>query len=99
TATFLGYLNRRNLEFGIKLSQGASINTLIKEVFMEIVYIVFFAIILSYIILNLKGATDLFTMGMLFRNILFLGVISIIILIPMIIKLKGFKIIDLIRGR
>ncbi|MGL5415274.1 MAG: ABC transporter permease [Clostridium sp.] len=99
TATFLGYLNRRNLEFGIKLSQGASINTLIKEVFMEIVYIVFFAIVLSYIILNLKGATDLFTIGMLFRNILFLGVISIIILIPMIIKLKGFKIIDLIRGR
>lgn len=96
-AIFLGNISNRSSEFGIKLSQGASINILIKELLFEILFTVFFSILISFGILFFKGIPNLFSLNIIVKNFFFLLIITIIILIPVTLTLKRLKIVDLIR--
>ncbi|MGL5417234.1 MAG: FtsX-like permease family protein [Clostridium sp.] len=93
----LGNINDRKAEFGIKLSSGASLNTLIKEIIFEVLIIVIFSIIISFLILYFRGITIQYTFKFISIILAFILIIIFTITTPLVLKLRKFNTIDLIR--
>ncbi|MGL5151815.1 MAG: FtsX-like permease family protein [Clostridium sp.] len=99
SSVMLGNLSRRYNEFGIKLSQGASIKVIIKELLFEVLITVSSAILISILLLNFRKFSVDYSLEFFIRNIIFCLSITVIICIPIINKIRKLNIIDLVRGK
>lgn len=97
-SVMIGNLNGRKKEFGIKISQGASIKTLSKEIFYEVILTVLWATILSLIILFFRKLKSAFTIELILANIVFITIITILIALPIVLKVRKMNVVDLVRG-
>lgn len=97
SAIFVKEIERRKKEFGIKISQGATINKICYEIICEILIMTFIALIISFILSMLKGQ-NMLSLEIMFKSTITMLVIVIISSICPLIKLKRQNIIDMLRG-
>lgn len=104
TSVLLGELRDRKKEFGIRISCGANIKTLCKEMFFEIALMIGISSVISIggmILKNLKDNNyESLTLGSytLFINIFVMIFLILIISILPILKIRKMNPVDLVRG-
>jgi putative ABC transport system permease protein len=97
SSVMIGEINKRKKEFGIRITQGATLNTVSKEIFFEILLMSVFAGIVSLILIFLTDS-NLLTIKIILKNLLtVIVIVSLISIIP-ILSLRRFNPIDLVKG-
>jgi ABC-type antimicrobial peptide transport system permease subunit len=96
SSVMIGEINKRKKEFGIRITQGATLNTVSKEIFFEILLMSVFAGIVSLILIFLTDS-NLLTIKIILKNLLtVIVIVSLISIIP-ILSLRRFNPIDLVK--
>lgn len=98
-STMIGDIKNRKNEFGIKISQGASINTICKEMIYEILILVSLSVILALIFLLSKYGIKAITIKLILTDIIIISLITTIISILPIRIIKKIEIVKLLRGK
>lgn len=98
-STMIGDIKNRKNEFGIKISQGASINTICKEMIYEILILVSLSVILALIFLLSKYGIKAITIKLILTDIIIISLITTIISILPIRVIKKMEIVKLLRGK
>lgn len=103
TSIITGELSKRKKEFGIRISSGATLKILTKEIIQEIFIMITISCILSVLSSLIKNyifySSASLSISFLGINILIIGVLTIIISILPIVKIRKMNVIDLIRGK
>ncbi|MEG1482443.1 ABC transporter permease [Clostridium sp.] len=98
-ATILGDIKNRRKEFGIKLSQGASLKILCKELVFEVILLVLLSIIISTAFIVSKYGFSGMNIKLIVGNIIELFIVTLIISVLPILTIRKMNVIDLLRGR
>lgn len=98
-STIIGDIKNRKNEFGIKMSQGASINTICKEMICEIFILVSLSIILALVFLLSKYGIKVITIKLILSDVIIILLITTIISILPIRIIKKMEIVKLLRGK
>ncbi|MGL5150681.1 MAG: FtsX-like permease family protein [Clostridium sp.] len=95
TATILGSFINRNKEFGAKLFSGATLKDICKEIIQEIFVLTIVSSILS--ILFSIGTKP--SINVIITNIMLICIITLLISILPILKLKNMQIVEIIKNK
>lgn len=101
TSVLLGELNKRKKEFGIRLASGAKLFDICKEITFEIMFMMIFSSILSMILMKI-GTSDqnnFISPYLILINIAIVAILTLIISLIPVLKIKKMNIIELVRGK
>lgn len=97
STVMIGEINKRKKEFGIRITQGATLNIIANEIFFEILFMSILGGILS-LILTFMVDNNLLTIKVILKNLMIVIIIVTLISIIPIATLRKLNPINLIRG-
>ncbi|MEG0668020.1 FtsX-like permease family protein [Clostridium sp.] len=101
TAVLIGELKKRRKEMGMKLSCGATISILCKEMVGEIAIMLISSSILSILLMYVwnSGGQNIITPTLVGVNILAVIILTTLISIIPVLSIRKMNIVDLVRGK
>lgn len=99
TITMVGDVKKRRKEFGIKISQGASLKDLCLELMFEIGILISIAIIISWAFIISRYGIEAITVKTALNSILVIVISSVITSLLPIYEMKNLEVKDLLRGK
>lgn len=94
----LGEIRRRKKEFGIRLASGASIKILCKEMILEVMVMISIAVVFANLFLYLTDYSYFLKLSLVFKNIVFIFILTMIVSVIPVLNLKKNNVVDLIKG-
>ncbi|MGL5480161.1 MAG: ABC transporter permease [Clostridium sp.] len=99
TITMVGDVKKRRKEFGIKISQGASLKDLCLEIMFEIGILISIAIIISWAFIISRYGIEAITVKTALNSILVIVISSVMTSLLPIYEMKNLEVKDLLRGK
>ncbi|MGL5149557.1 MAG: FtsX-like permease family protein, partial [Clostridium sp.] len=99
TSTMLGELKRRKKEFGVRLSQGATINKICIELLIEIFLICLISSLFSLALVWWMNSAVTLSSRIILINLMYITILTCVISIIPLIFMRKMDIIELVRGK
>lgn len=98
TTTVLGELKNRNEEFGIRLTLGARVKDICKQIILEVFIMMSASVIISSIYLKFINVSYEFTLKQIIINFALICIFTLVVSIIPVIRIKDYQVIELLKG-